>query len=197
MTNVMLVLMVCMVSSAAFAADNYWNNNGGDNLWSNADNWSLGVPDDTAGVNLQIRGIEPCIVDDSVPAGQAFTTYLASDASHGILEVTDGEVDFLRQLIIGQTGTGTVEVSISGGIVNVLDTTSPTQSLRIGGNTGDGLLENIEQKAFLELKNRYDSDNAGFLPAPKFLMQELLQEARQILPKSAPSVTIAGSMPSL
>ena len=43
MKNLFLILTFLFVSSSAFG-QKYFNNGGGDNLWSNAANWSNGKP---------------------------------------------------------------------------------------------------------------------------------------------------------
>ena len=43
MKKIFILLTFLFVSSTAFGQNNF-TNNGGDNLWSNAANWSAGVP---------------------------------------------------------------------------------------------------------------------------------------------------------
>ena len=75
-----------------------FNNAGGDNLWSNAANWSKGIPnDDTAKVTVD----SDLIVDSSVTVGQIKISNATSDASVTITATNDA--------ILTVTGAGVTQ----------------------------------------------------------------------------------------
>ena len=67
MKNLYLIITFLFISTTSFG-QKYFNNGGGDNLWSNAANWTNGKPT-AANAKVVINGGNP-IVDVNVTLGQ-------------------------------------------------------------------------------------------------------------------------------
>ena len=77
MKNLIIILTFLFVSSSAFG-QKYFNNAGGDNLWSNAANWSAGIPNvDTAKIIVDAD----LIVDSNKTVAQIKTNNATSSDS--------------------------------------------------------------------------------------------------------------------
>ena len=105
-----------------------FNNAGGDNLWSNAANWSAGIPnDDTAKVTVD----SDLIIDSSVTVGQIKMSNATSDASVTITATNSS--------VLTVTGAGVTQPiqnnkSASSFIFNlpvVFDSAGETETLRL------------------------------------------------------------------
>ena len=118
------VFAFCLLSGSVLAADyNSWNNNGGDGLWSNAGNWSLGhVANITekAGTN-QLPG--PLIADGMSAAANWIA---CGDGGTGAIHMTGGTLTVGTApgdtwIILGYNNTSNGTFTMDGGTVNSVD----------------------------------------------------------------------------
>ena len=129
------------ISTSSISVSTF-NNDGGDNLWSNASNWSAGIPNvDTAKVTVD----SDLIVDSSVTVGQIKISNATSDASVTITAINDA--------ILTVTGAGVTQPiqnnkSASSFIFNlpvVFDSEGGTETLRLnsGGDQQTTFLSSL------------------------------------------------------
>ncbi len=155
---VLCVVIVLCLAGVLHAATTQWAPVSGDNLWSNPDNWSAGLP--TENDKAQFNQEAECIVDFDgavaknidlgggpikIVAGGVLTHYDWFIAGYGegdvgelagYIEVHDGGVlNSMRRLYMGRLGEGHLTV-YEGGTVNILD-----QNLHVAQNAaGTGSL---------------------------------------------------------
>jgi len=115
---VVAVFLILGLASGASAADYYWDNGGGDNLWSNSLNWNPdGVPGEpTPGsdwVLIETPGDGPTVNNQ---ANNVYGFYIA----RGILNVVDGGSLSSKAAGFFAIGSGdTFEINVSGGLLGV------------------------------------------------------------------------------
>ena len=86
-----LILVAFVLSSAVFAqTTTVWNpaaNPAGTGLWTEADNWTAGMPDGDFKVVFNVPGATECVLDDTV----SITKLVQGDGDHGeTIRVVDG-----------------------------------------------------------------------------------------------------------
>ncbi|MCK5563932.1 MAG: hypothetical protein KAJ07_01680, partial [Planctomycetes bacterium] len=159
MCLISVILVLGMVGSA-LAADVDWTNAGGDRLWSNASNWSAGVPTDADKAGIRQGGDGPIIDtgtaaealnlvvgDWSSPADNVTITggtltvatggwfilgYQASN--NGTFNVDGGTTTINANLQVGFMGTGNLNVTAG------LATVTGTLGLGTSGGSGSVIL---------------------------------------------------------
>lgn len=116
-----LVVSICFVGNAMGAA---WNGGGGvNNLWSNGDNWSTGVPP-VPGEDVFIdwgstSALAPALIDSTVTG---YGAVLRAGGVQGTptteyIEMTGGTLTLSSHMILGQGNGSTAYFNMSGGIL--------------------------------------------------------------------------------
>jgi hypothetical protein len=108
--NLYLIITFLFISTTAFG-QKYFNNNGGDNLWSNAANWANGKPT-AANAKVVINKGNP-IVDENVTLGQIkLSTNSALGATTTITATNGSTLTF--------SGKNTTEILVNANLTKKL-----------------------------------------------------------------------------
>jgi hypothetical protein len=144
----------------ALAATRTWDNEGGDNRWDNALNWSANkIPTSADDARIVLAGAAECLIDSAVTAvpknvfvgyegaagdlrmtGGLFTpsnTHVGR-ASVGRFFLSDGAVNTTNLMHVGDDPGGVGTFTMSGGTMNLGNTDVDWMTLHIGrdGSTG-------------------------------------------------------------
>ena len=141
MKNLFLILSFLIVSSSSFG-QKYFNNGGGDNLWSNAANWSNGKPT-AANAKVVINKGNP-IINVNVTLGQIKLGTNANLGAVTTLTATNGST-------LTFSGNNTTEILVNGNLTKtlVMDlpmvvSSSANENIKIfNANAGSGTSANI------------------------------------------------------
>jgi hypothetical protein len=141
MKNLFLILTFLFVSSSAFG-QKYFNNGGGDNLWSNAANWSNGKPT-AANAKVVINKGNP-IINVNVTLGQIKLGTNAALGAITTITATNGST-------LTFSGNNTTEILVNGNLTKklVMDlpmvvSSSANENIKIfNANAGSGTSANI------------------------------------------------------
>ena len=141
MKNLFLILSFLIVSSSSFG-QKYFNNGGGDNLWSNAANWTNGKPT-AANAKVVINKGNP-IINVNVTLGQIKLGTNANLGAVTTLTATNGST-------LTFSGNNTTEILVNGNLTKklVMDlpmvvSSSANENIKIfNANAGSGTSANI------------------------------------------------------
>ena len=141
MKNLFLILSFLIVSTSSFG-QKYFNNGGGDNLWSNAANWSNGKPT-AANAKVVINKGNP-IINVNVTLGQIKLGTNANLGAVTTLTATNGST-------LTFSGNNTTEILVNGNLTKslVMDlpmvvSSSANENIKIfNANAGSGTSANI------------------------------------------------------
>lgn len=158
---VCLVCAACLVGNPlTMAATRTWDNEGGDNRWDNAVNWSANkIPTSADDVRIVLAGAGECLIDSAVIAepknvfvgyegaagdlrmtGGLFTpnnTHVGR-ASVGRFFLSDGTVNTTNLMHVGDDAGGVGTLTVSGGTMNLGNTEVDWQTLHIGRDGATG-----------------------------------------------------------
>lgn len=142
MKTARMVIVAALVAAGASAANNFWNNSGGDGLWRTGANWSDGVPTADDIIYNGNPSTDPMTVDDD--SAICAIIYMIS---HSTLIVTTGSTLTAGGVLLNYIPTGgapgDATVIIDGGRYTSGSYLNSSGTVRLGAVTNSSMTLNI------------------------------------------------------